>query len=232
MKIISKFHDHYDSASAFYDDSILLKRQSEVIEQSDLKITLPYKTIQVAASYGRSVVDSMNRIAAIDFLYFCGKVYPLFSIFNSSYHFKKVGNGSVRLENRSDAAYFSSIQELINEAEKRDIRFGSGKYAEDKIKKYEQLVKDCLSVEIKADIFSEVGVPYFMTEGYSIITYPVLKNLTKSFKLDAYGIYQEIEMYMGGVLGSQEKETIEISDKDKRDSKGFDNYSFKKRKAS
>ena len=59
-----------------------------------------------------------------------------------------------------------------------------------------------------------------------------ISNLTKSFKLDAYGIYQEIEMYMGGVLGSQEKETIEISDKDKRDSKGFDNYSFKKRKAS
>lgn len=81
MKIISKFHDHYDSASAFYDDSILLKRKSEVIEQSNLKTELPYKTIQVAASYGRSVVDSFNRIAAIDFLYFCGKVYPLFFYF-------------------------------------------------------------------------------------------------------------------------------------------------------
>ncbi len=35
MKIISKFHDYYDSAASFYDDSILLKRKTEIIDKNE-----------------------------------------------------------------------------------------------------------------------------------------------------------------------------------------------------
>ena len=34
-------------------------------------------------------------------------------------------------------------------------------------------------------------------------------------------------MYISGVIGTGEKDTIKISDKDMRDAKGFDDWSFK-----
>lgn len=232
MKIISKFHDYYDSASAFYDDSLLLKRKTEIVSLNSIKNPLPYNTIQVAASYGRRVVGSMDRLATIDFLYFCGKVYPLFCIFNSSSYWIKKGNVSVRIEERSDQVYFSTLEELVNECKRQELGMGYSKRVEEKIKKYNQIIKENLAAKVDVDIFRNVSAPYFMTEGSSIVIYPVLKNLTRSFKMDAFAIYQEIEMFLGGVMGSSEKEIIEISDVDKRNSKGFDNYSFKKRKAS
>lgn len=59
--------------------------------------------------------------------------------------------------------------------------------------------------------------------------YPSLDKLKFNQILDANNIYQEIEMFVNGVL-LKEEISIDISDKDLRDSKGFDEYSFKKRK--
>ena len=79
MKIISKFHDYYDSASAFYVDSILMLRKTEEVSSD---ISLPYRTKRIGISYGRSSLGEANRVAAVDYMYFCGKVYPLFSLFD------------------------------------------------------------------------------------------------------------------------------------------------------
>jgi len=46
--------------------------------------------------------------------------------------------------------------------------------------------------------------------------------------LDPYLAYQKIAQYISGVLGVGEPETIEISDEDMRDKKGFFDMSFKK----
>jgi len=43
-----------------------------------------------------------------------------------------------------------------------------------------------------------------------------------------YMAYQEIAMYISGVLGIGEPDTLEISDEDMRDEKGFFDMSFKK----
>jgi len=44
---------------------------------------------------------------------------------------------------------------------------------------------------------------------------------------DPYEVYQEISQYIGGVLGVGEPDTLEISDEDMRDEKGFFDMSFK-----
>lgn len=43
-----------------------------------------------------------------------------------------------------------------------------------------------------------------------------------------FELYQELDMYISGVLGSQAKEVINISDKDRIHQHGFDEYSFRK----
>lgn len=45
---------------------------------------------------------------------------------------------------------------------------------------------------------------------------------------DAFQAFQEIQMFMGGVLGSGEKEIIEVADKYKITQHGFDKWSFRK----
>lgn len=231
MKIISPFRDYYDSAMIYFDDSILLKRKTEQIYLGDIGVSMPHRIDRVATSYVGNT-NPLSRVAAIDYLYFCGKVYPLFSIFNSKSHWKKVNSKLTQIDNRSDRVYFSSFDELFKACEREGMRinhsFGQPKNHIEKIKERLARLED---QEISADIFRNVGAPYFILEGNMVIVYPELKAVTKSFKMDATTVYQEIEMYMGGVLGQAEKEIIEISDVDKRNSKGFDNQSFKKRKA-
>lgn len=45
---------------------------------------------------------------------------------------------------------------------------------------------------------------------------------------DSYTAFQELDMYISGVLGQQAKEMVNISDKDRIYQHGFDGYSFKK----
>lgn len=231
MKIISPFHDYYDSAMVYFDDTILLKRKTERHFLGEIKVALPYHMDSIAISYGRGI-SSNHRIAAIDYLYFCGKVYPLFVLFNAERHWEKVNGKHVQIENRSDQVYFNSFDDLLKACDQEGLKinrsFGQPKNHIEKIKERLERME---AQEISADIFRNVGAPYFILEGNVIVVYPELKAITKSFKMDAATVYQEIEMYMGGVLGQAEKEIIEVSDVDKRNSKGFDNQSFKKRKA-
>ena len=46
---------------------------------------------------------------------------------------------------------------------------------------------------------------------------------------DPMTAFQEIQMFISGVLGTPEKETIQISDNDMRDKKGFDKWSFRRK---
>ena len=45
---------------------------------------------------------------------------------------------------------------------------------------------------------------------------------------DSFTAFQEIQMFMGGVLGSGEKEIVEVADKYKIGQHGFDKWSFRR----
>jgi len=231
LKIISPFHDYYDSAMIYFDDSILLKRKTERVYLGDINVSLPNRIDKIATSYVGNT-NPLSRVAAIDYLYFCGKVYPLFSIFHSKSHWQKVNRKLTQIDNRSDQVYFNSFDDLLKTCDQEGLKinrsFGQPKNHIEKIKERLERME---AQEISADVFRDVGAPYFILEGNVVIVYPELKAITKSFKMDAATVYQEIEMYMGGVLGQEEKPVEPVSDIDKRNSKGFDDYSFKKRKA-
>lgn len=55
-----------------------------------------------------------------------------------------------------------------------------------------------------------------------------LKDLQFAKVLDPYTIYQELSMWVGGVLPKQGNDTVEIADKDKIAKRGFDKWSFRK----
>jgi len=63
-------------------------------------------------------------------------------------------------------------------------------------------------------------IPYFMTN-------PPLKDYEFYRLFSAPQAFQEIQMYLQGVLGNKEKEIVEISEKDKLLQHGFDKWSFR-----
>ena len=63
---------------------------------------------------------------------------------------------------------------------------------------------------------------------HALVVNTNLKDIKFYRCLDPYMAFQELSMFIGGVLGVGEPETITISDNDMRDAKGFDDRSFKK----
>ncbi len=63
---------------------------------------------------------------------------------------------------------------------------------------------------------------------HSFVINPKLKDLQFYKVFDAFTAFQEISMFLGGVLGVGEKEIIEIEDKYKIGQHGFDKWSFRK----
>jgi len=64
-----------------------------------------------------------------------------------------------------------------------------------------------------------------------LITNPTLKDYEFYKVMDSYTAFQEIQMFIGGVLGIGEKEIVEVEDKYKIAQHGFDNNSFRRSKA-
>ena len=58
----------------------------------------------------------------------------------------------------------------------------------------------------------------------------MLKDYEFYKKFDSFAAFQEIQMFLSGVLGNKENEIIVVSDKDKIAQHGFDKFSFRKDK--
>ena len=92
--------------------------------------------------------------------------------------------------------------------------------------------------ECPVNAFSLLNAPYFMFKLESSQRYadevmvtklPLLTDLNFHSVVDPYTAFQSISMYLSGVLGLTEVDTVSISDTDMRDAKGFHDMSFKKR---
>lgn len=233
MKIISDFHDYYDTALSYQsgDDELILIRKTGLIDSKSIQGLDKSFELHSESHYNKETGDYRTINRQIDLLYFCGKIYPVFC--EHSYSYKRY-NDIYDLQRE----YFSNLEELESRIPSNSGYFekvrGSHFYYRINSKSARDKLERITNKEINPEIFRTIGAAYFLIQDkkYSseILKYPLLKPLLKSIKIDPYTAFQEIEMFMSGVLGREEKPIIELSDIDKRDSKGFDQYSFKHRK--
>lgn len=246
MKIISKFHDYYDKVLSFgIDKSLLYFRDTK---ESDGK--LYHKNFddveKTAPRYEQS-----RYIGGFDFgcksdgfevetwmVGFCGKLYPFLLL-------------SINQRNCVEAhkrvyEYAYSSQDVADFIKKHDIDTAVEKFSLPKWnKQYKK--SNFLSGEYIDDFF----ITYNGFKGYEhvfvenntpVFAYRlgrVTKGETKMFinpklgdykffrKFDAASAFQEISMFIGGVLGVSAPETISVSDKSMAVKKGFDKQSFR-----
>lgn len=206
MRIISHFHDFYDSVQKQgMDKDIVYLR-----EHKELEMKTKYEL-----GYHRS---SSNKFQGrMHLLGYCGRIIRIFEIFCS-------------VSNTSE--YFYSFEEFKKEA----IFTGAVDPHEFKWKFWRSKYQTFAGQDVSrlSELFHEYQVPLFLLsasdkrKGHVLILNPNLKKFQFQKQKDPYTTYQDIFQYISGVLNSPENKTVKISDKDKIHKHGFDKWSFRR----
>lgn len=232
MRILSKFKDYYDSALAFGEDaSLIYSRIESIVPLNKLDMdwleSVKKKLPNIAL---HSEINGIRRVYSYDtiseafIIGFCGRLYPCVHL---------------KIEPLKEM-YAYSYDEVISFLKKHKLH--------KTLKDFEEMdgwlwnsksnLVDFFNLKVDdfQKFFLESKTPVFKIDFNGgkrqneprVTLNPQLSENSFVRVVDPFTAYQELSMYIGGVLGVSAPELVEISDKDLRDKKGFNNISFKK----
>ena len=223
MRIISKFHDYYDSIQGYgFDPTITFVRKTQEIHKHKLSKDIPDTGLYVYYSdpYGDNFKPDVECYGDI---YFCGKRYRFIQTkrkekFITYYSFESINKYILKYNKKRH------IQSYIN-----GFRFSG---SQQKALKNYFIFNDNFesNVKLHEEFDSPIFVVYNTRNEPNLVINPSLKDMQFQKVFNPYSTFQEIDMFLSGVMQSPDKNMINISDKDMRDKKGFNNKSFKKDK--
>jgi len=239
--------DYYDGVvgTMGIDKSIVYERNPVIIQEGDNKLKMPpefnsNKDYSIYSSETNRML-TISRYSMIKSMYlkpnkydaysafivgFCGKQYVGFKLYKEHKDF--FGTKHLTTEITYD---YSVIKEHV------------------KIESYgSNLTNDIAEVENfdSIEIFRRYNTPVYIYDSHydmkslyasyetrskpTFIINPLLKDFEFYKRFDSFAAFQEIQMFLSGVLGNKENDVIVISDKDKIAQHGFDKFSFRKEK--
>jgi hypothetical protein len=222
MKIISNFHDYYDSCMSYGVDKSIIYLRKEVTIENDKLCT---KSILSDRYYMRSVIE-VNLVI----IGFCGKLYRCAKI---SRYLKDIEGNNTVLKYE----YVYDLGQAKNHLEslRREFKLDEKQFSHKKKTHYCEIlesIKNIFKKELPNDLngyFHKYKVPVFVLEETSLRSYKIDLKLNprlftyKFFKIkDAYQAFQDISMYISGVLGVGQNPMVDISNNDMIVKKGFD----------
>lgn len=237
MYIISKKSekDYYDGVAGTtgIDKTIVYDRHIMEVEEKDV----PKIFIGKSYIYSKQTENSISKLGLLNIkkeyygLYphissfiigFCGKFYPGWKMYNEGKSLPYGGKELITTISYDD----KEVGEYIAP------RFWSGQF-DDNVnytRNYDPI-----------ELFRLFNTPVFVYDydydrteiepwrQYSkFLINPLLKEYEFYKIFDAVQAFQEISMFIGGVLGNKEKEIINVADKYKIAQHGFDKWSFRK----
>jgi len=200
VKIISKFKDFYDGAGQYTDTPLYLRETKEL---DPPEAEEPWCIAQRGKRQGE-----YNKRFLIGF---CGKMYPMVR--------RSVYKDDIRLSRKFLYTLDEYMEGRDKKKEKRSWRhWWTGK---------QDRIEDFYSSDHQeyTYLFHQHKVPVFVTQ--NMVLNPVLVNIEFYKVFNSYSAYQEIEMFISGVLGTKENDMIDIDDKYRIESHGFDKHSFR-----
>jgi hypothetical protein len=239
MKIVGKLHDYYDGLMSYgQDESLIFKRESVVVNDKKSEMFKDVKNLLEVDAFKRGfwrdlysypsadLVTKKNQMhyANAVFIGFCGKLY--FGIhLHSISHLDIVDKFLYTKDEANKFEEQYQYKPRYVDINSSDIR---GNWLTGKMGKLSNVFD---SVDA-SEFFIKHRVPYFAvhTKGGQIkevVLVPELKKYEFQKVKDPYTAYQEISMFLGGVIPRQVPETVEISDKDRIAQHGFDKLSFR-----
>ena len=219
MKLISNFHDYYDSVQAYaHDPKILFIRRESEVFYDDLA-----REQQHLIWY--NIFPNIEYISRGCIL-FCGKSYPFYEYDSKcSYSLDSLRTNIIFYLNKQEN-YSSSLWTKENILKKIDSEY---------IQKQYKYITSNFKLNVKDEIFRNFNSPILCIRytdhcKVKIIINPRLSKYNFQSQMDPYQVYQEIEMYLGNNLVDQKDPNPKISDELRRDSAGFNEWSFKTHK--
>jgi len=236
MYIIAKKKDYYDGVvgTMGIDKSIVYTRETQILENNK---EFP-KSFQHSQQYlGRRKnhftnlahytmnKDSRYEMNSPFIIGFCGKIYVGWKFYRE---IPRINFGSSDTE-----TFITYDREFIKK--NVEVRSWSSNLLDD---------LNFVDTYNSMDIFRKLKVPVFIYDAdYNrtsidrnwphrkevFIINPILKEYEFYKVFDTFTAFQEISMFMGGVLGSGEKEIVEVADKYKIGQHGFDKWSFRRK---
>jgi len=236
MRIISKFKDYYDGVQSYgQDSSLIYNRVRTVIPVK--KDEAPMKDLfRFIDSTDYQVKKGIVR-ASQYFIGFCGKIYPCvrFTTISDNLFTTKVtfcfDAESVNIT-MEDLKLFKTIKEASTY---RRIHWGyEASKSEQSLTEFfalagEQHRKFIIDNKYLVFVFRECNNK--SGRGYSreIVLNPKLAVYGLVKLIDPYSTFQELSMFLGGVLCNEAAPMIQIEDKYRIEGRGFDKWSFKNR---
>ena len=239
MRIISDFHDYYDSVqSAGQDQSVVYMRSRKEVALNRDSYPFPV--------FGQTLPPSWRwqcRGVKVDqfAIGFCGKVYPILRL---SYQLKPESKStSVVCFNLGDVDAFIERNYKRHEidayrSKPRRWRFSDSWDRGQRREKFKEFF-DLFAVKQSAfaEIFIANQSPIFVasvtageawrSNGYKIVFNGSLKELEFFRIVDTFTAFQELQMYFGATA-QPNRPIPAVSDEDLASAKGFDKWSFRK----
>jgi hypothetical protein len=237
MLILSKKKDYYDGVAGTLgiDKTIVYERTEIKLKKNEMFDAFrradyygKHKDISPFLRLGNFFMKKINPQKYHNYSYFiigfCGKIYVGFKLY------ELVGNNGVKTTITYD---FEEIKPLVNTE-----RSFNGNMVD--------IYNEIINYDVTS-YFRKFKSPIFVydscyNEGYyslghntirlsndsELIINPILADYEFYKVFDSFLAFQEIQMYISGVLGNPEKDTLNIEDKYKIAQFGFDKWSFRK----
>ncbi|AVH85031.1 hypothetical protein RsoM2USA_102 [Ralstonia phage RsoM2USA] len=228
MRIISKFQDYYDSGMAFGQDrSVVFYREEQDIipvVQGYVK-TYPaymhidsgdhYQTFNFGPYYDPDTV-LIHKVTVV----FCGRVWNALAVghykFQIFYDFDSFKEHLTKL-----GKSFENDSIVRWRAPQHEMHYKNWFADQGTTKHRDQLINDriIIATNYRIDCYGD---------NQKVTTNGSLKEVQFYKVMDSYTAFQEIDMWIGGVLPKDGPPMIEVTDKDKVAKHGFDKHSFRK----
>jgi len=239
MKIVSKFHDYYDSLLNLYvDEKNPVWIRNEIVKETRLPFD---EMIGSFFSASNRFSDIYPICTSSGVIVFCGTTYPYFIV--------EMDTGeplpTPTLKNKTKTIAVFDKQEIIDlECEfllKQSDWYVKRVFSKSKVTEsintyYAEIQKhdwDKLHKEHSSPVLLVKNKKYDVNlktkSNHVVVVNPKLSDFNFAKIIDPYSAIQQIDMYLNNQLASDKMTPIEVSDKVMQYAKGFDHkYSFKK----
>ena len=248
MRIFSKFHDYYDKALGYGIDPAVTyeRKEEEITELIKKQYGMIDKIEKVHADVFDFRIEKINspelKIEAKTIVLFCGRIYLCIKI---GY---KVKDYPLEKYVTEFIYTFDAFEKAITLHSKINLEHGitTGLFDGTKSKlvtiarRFKMLFeKQGIVSDIVTELHFELDAPIIVIDYDLIYAYSkkikayknrCLKNMDFYKIVDPFTAFQELSMFIGGVMGGKSPIMIEVADKDRIAKHGFDKFSFRKEK--
>lgn len=216
MKIISSFHDYYDSLSYTDNDDVCYIRKK--VDCKNYKGQSKFDVDRFNNHLRLTKMDSIDWIS-IRLIAFCGKLYFLFRPNSISIYMTRLS-----VADRDKLIWYNPeliIPDIVNQLDSKPLKTALIKNETQMVKNFKDYMSQA-SYIINANMIEKLALmfnaPYFKIKpDYYTTTYNICANFDSLEKIKFYKVmdvnqtYQEINMYLNSVLITN-KEYPQITD--------------------